>query len=249
MLITLFAIIYQLYFIFVVKYCRECSSSSIDLDKKIHTQNQWNVKLAANSSIETKTITFSVFSIVLLRVFTFAHPWMANLGAIMMTKDEWSAEEELQLFHAMDGLRPVGINKHFYMSCISERLSKSLNREMPSDLIWKHLSTMYKLKELDEQECLPFPNEEREFSLPEQDYATFLNKKSSAVNVTEETSESQVPLGMPVAAAANENNTKGKIVIVSKQQQIIIISIFAFQLLSLLLTPLALRKIVKRRPL
>lgn len=120
---------------------------------------------------------------------------------------------------------------------------------MPSDLIWKHLSTMYKLKELDEQECLPFPNEEREFSLPEQDYATFLNKKSSAANITEETSESQVPLGMPVAAAATENNTKGKIVIVSKQQQIIIISIFAFQLLSLLLTPLALRKIVKRRPL
>lgn len=114
------------------------------------------------------------------------------------------------------------------MSCISERLSKSLNREMPSDLIWKHLSTMYKLKELDEQECLPFPNEEREFSLPEQDYATFLNKKSSAANVTEETSESQVPLGTPVAAAATENNTKGKVMIDSNQQQIIKLSIFAF---------------------
>lgn len=137
------------------------------------------------------------------------HPWIPNLG-VMMTKDEWSAEEELQLFHAMDGLRPVGINKHFYMSCIAERLSKSLNREMPSDLIWKHLSTMYKLKELDEQECLPFPNEEREFCLPEQDYATFLNKKSSSANVSEETSESLAPLSTPVAVSAIENNNKGK---------------------------------------
>lgn len=170
------------------------------------------MKLAASQFI-VKTIILSVFAIGKLRVFTFMHPWMPNLGE-MMTKDEWSAEEELQLFHAMDGLRPVGINKHFYMSCIAERLSKSLNREMPSDLIWKHLSTMYKLKELDEQECLPFPNEEREFSLPEQDYATFLNKKSSSANVSEETSESQAPLGTPVAVSAIENNTKGKLLMV-----------------------------------
>ncbi|KAH8415920.1 hypothetical protein KR222_003553 [Zaprionus bogoriensis] len=122
-----------------------------------------------------------------------------------MTKDEWSAEEELQLFHAMDGLRPVGINKHFYMSCIAERLSKSLNREMPSELIWKHLSTMYKLKELDEQECLPFPNEEREFSLPEQDYATFLSKKSAPNG--DETADAQASLGTPTAPAATENTT------------------------------------------
>ncbi|KAH8299448.1 hypothetical protein KR044_001496 [Drosophila immigrans] len=108
----------------------------------------------------------------------------------MSAKDEWSAEEELQLFHAMEGLRPVGINKHFYMSCISERLSKSLNREMPSDLIWRHLGTMYKLKELDNLECLPFPNEEREFSLPEQDYASFVSKKTTTSNDGEEASES-----------------------------------------------------------
>ncbi|XP_062134882.1 MRG/MORF4L-binding protein [Drosophila sulfurigaster albostrigata] len=117
----------------------------------------------------------------------------------MSTKDEWSAEEELQLFHAMEGLRPVGVNKHFYMSCISERLSKSLNREMPSDLIWRHLGTMYKLKELDNLESLPFPNEEREFSLPEQDYASFVSKKTTATNDGDEVSE-----------ATTENNTSNK---------------------------------------
>ncbi|XP_017044602.1 MRG/MORF4L-binding protein [Drosophila ficusphila] len=112
---------------------------------------------------------------------------------------EWSAEEELQLFHAMEGLRPVGINKHFYMSCIAQRLSKSLNREMPSELIWRHLGTMYKLKELDDLESLPFPNEEREFSLPEQEFGTLQTKKTVEVNASEEAGDVQ-------AAGNNANN-------------------------------------------
>ncbi|BFG05328.1 MRG/MORF4L-binding protein [Drosophila madeirensis] len=117
---------------------------------------------------------------------------------------EWSAEEELQLFHAMEGLRPVGINKHFYMSCIAQRLSKSLNREMPSELIWKHLGTMYKLKELDDLETLPFPNEEREFCLPEQEYGTLLTKKKVEVNSNDETTDGP----SAVAAPAAESNGK-----------------------------------------
>ncbi|EDV98411.1 MRG/MORF4L-binding protein [Drosophila grimshawi] len=122
----------------------------------------------------------------------------------MMAKDEWSAEEELQLFHAMEGLRPVGINKHFYMSCIAERLSKSLNREMPSDLIWKHLGTMYKLKELDELECLPFPNEEREFCLPDKDYAMFVSKKTVGLNAASEDASDATPAPFMVS----DNNSK-----------------------------------------
>ncbi|XP_016989751.2 MRG/MORF4L-binding protein [Drosophila rhopaloa] len=116
---------------------------------------------------------------------------------------EWSAEEELQLFHAMEGLRPVGINKHFYMSCIAQRLSKSLNREMPSELIWRHLGTMYKLKELDDLESLPFPNEEREFSLPEQDYGTLQTKKTVEVNGSEEAGEAQQSLNNTAVSESN----------------------------------------------
>ncbi|XP_017865270.1 PREDICTED: MRG/MORF4L-binding protein [Drosophila arizonae] len=133
---------------------------------------------------------------------------MPEFSAMMMAKDEWSAEEELQLFHAMEGLRPVGINKHFYMSCIAERLSKSLNREMPSDIIWRHLSTMYKLKELDDLEGLPFPNEEREFCLPEQDYATFVNKKTIGANANEENTDTPASTGATVPAAAIDSNSK-----------------------------------------
>ncbi|KAH8254122.1 hypothetical protein KR032_008576 [Drosophila birchii] len=120
---------------------------------------------------------------------------------------EWSAEEELQLFHAMEGLRPVGINKHFYMSAIAQRLSKALNREMPSELIWRHLGTMYKLKELDDLESLPFPNDEREFSLPEQDYGKLQTKKAVEVNAIEETATDAPP---PVANSTPPADSNGK---------------------------------------
>lgn len=52
------------------------------------------------------------------------------------------------------------------MVCIVDRLSKTLNRKINSDQIWKHLKTMYNLKALDDLEPLPFPNEETNFNLP-----------------------------------------------------------------------------------
>lgn len=121
---------------------------------------------------------------------------------------EWSAEEEVHLFHAMEGLRPVGINKHFYMSCIAQRFSKALNREVPSDMIWRHLETMYKLKELDHLESLPFPNEEREFSLPEQDYGSLQTKKTS-VEVHTAVEATPAPPGDANSTATADSNGKG----------------------------------------
>lgn len=55
------------------------------------------------------------------------------------------------------------------MVCIVDRLNKSktLNRKINSEQIWKHLKTMYNLKALDDLEPLPFPNEESNFNLPE----------------------------------------------------------------------------------
>ncbi|EDW72486.1 uncharacterized protein Dwil_GK20940 [Drosophila willistoni] len=127
----------------------------------------------------------------------------ANAHSVVHYHHEWSAEEEVQLFHAMEGLRPVGINKHFYMSCIAQRLSKSLNREIPSELIWRHLDTMYKLKELDDHESLPFPNEEREFSLPEQDYGALLKSVDTPATPGEEKELSE-------AAVGSDSSTNGK---------------------------------------
>lgn len=92
---------------------------------------------------------------------------------------EWSAEEEVQLFFALEGLKPVGLNKHFYMACIAERLSKSLNRDVPAECIWANLRTKYNLDVLDEMEPLPFPNEQRDFYLPDTEFSALMSRKRS----------------------------------------------------------------------
>lgn len=90
---------------------------------------------------------------------------------------EWSTEEEVQLLYALDGLRPVGINKHFYMARICERMSNALKRDISPDTIWTHLKTWYNLDALDQMERLPFAEEQVEFALPESEYSALINKK------------------------------------------------------------------------
>lgn len=90
---------------------------------------------------------------------------------------EWSTEEEVQLLYALDGLKPVGINKHLYMARICERMSTALKREIAPDAVWAHLRTLYNLDVLDQMERLPFVEEETEFSLPESEFSALINKK------------------------------------------------------------------------
>ena len=91
---------------------------------------------------------------------------------------EWTAEEEAQLFLAMDGVKPVGINRHFFMACIVERLSRSLQREISSEAVWSHLRTLYNLKALDELEPpVPFVSDESEFCLPESEFSAAIAKR------------------------------------------------------------------------
>lgn len=90
---------------------------------------------------------------------------------------EWSTEEEVQLLYALDGLKPVGINKHLYMAQICERLSKALKRDVASDTVWAHLRTLYNLDVLDQMERLPFIEEEVEFALPESEFSALISKK------------------------------------------------------------------------
>lgn len=90
---------------------------------------------------------------------------------------EWSAEEEIQLFKALGGLKPIGINKHFYMACICERLSTALKREITPDVVWAHLKTMYNLEILDQLEPVPFPQDQCDFQLPEAEFSALMSKK------------------------------------------------------------------------
>lgn len=90
---------------------------------------------------------------------------------------EWSAEEQVQLFLALGGLKPIGINKHFYMVCICERLSTALKRDISPDTVWAHLKKLYNLEALDKVVSLPFPQEQRDFVLPEADFGLLMAKK------------------------------------------------------------------------
>lgn len=120
----------------------------------------------------------------------------------LCSEHEWTPEEEIQFFYALRNLpKPVGVNKHFYMACINERLSRSLNRDFTTDIIWAHLRTLYDLDALEELEPLPFPNEECEFSLPEAEFSLLISKKCD---------NSEEPASIIAVATDNTAAAKGK---------------------------------------
>lgn len=114
---------------------------------------------------------------------------------------EWSTEEEVQLLYALDGLKPVGINKHFHMAQICERMTKALKRDIAPDTVWAHLRTWYNLDVLDQMERIPILDEQVEFSLPESEFSALINKKLAET-------EEKKPIEM--ASTKPEITTKGK---------------------------------------
>ncbi|XP_060562307.1 MRG/MORF4L-binding protein-like isoform X1 [Ruditapes philippinarum] len=82
----------------------------------------------------------------------------------------WNCEMEVNLFHALRGHKPVGVNRHFHMVSIHEKLS-STNKKITARQIWDYLGELYDLNALNESEILPFPNKELDFSLPEKDFS------------------------------------------------------------------------------
>ncbi|XP_012551058.2 MRG/MORF4L-binding protein isoform X3 [Bombyx mandarina] len=100
---------------------------------------------------------------------------------------KWDVDMEIQLFYAMANHKPVGINKHFQMACIWEKLSNSVTKEISTQDIWKHLGSLYDFTMLDEAEPIPFPNHEITFCLPENEFGALMKQKSKEVLVSEET--------------------------------------------------------------
>ncbi|EFA06618.2 MRG/MORF4L-binding protein [Tribolium castaneum] len=94
-----------------------------------------------------------------------------------MDEIEWNVAHEGQLLEAMVGHKPVGVNKYFQMACICDKFADSCQKEINSDKVWAHLETMYNLEALDESESIPFPNSEKEFTLPDSDFGSLIVKK------------------------------------------------------------------------
>ncbi|XP_033738574.1 MRG/MORF4L-binding protein-like [Pecten maximus] len=91
--------------------------------------------------------------------------------------DAETVEMEVSLFHAMRGHKPVGVNRHFQMLVIHDKLNNSFSRKVTSKQIWNRLITMYDLTALNESEILPFPNKEIDFVLPEEDFSDVVQKE------------------------------------------------------------------------
>ncbi|XP_065891125.1 MRG/MORF4L-binding protein-like [Dysidea avara] len=105
----------------------------------------------------------------------------------------WTPELEVALFHSMHGHKPVGLNKHFNMICIQFRLSRATGRQITTQQIWDHLKTMYDIETLDENECLPFPNDEKEFTLPDD----FMKSKLDVISPKQPLSPKEGSSGTP----------------------------------------------------
>lgn len=63
------------------------------------------------------------------------------------------------------------------MACICEKLHELDDFVIPSDKIWSHLETLYNLEALNEIESMPFPNDEKEFMLPDVEYGLLKSVK------------------------------------------------------------------------
>lgn len=127
---------------------------------------------------------------------------------------EWNTEEEVQLLYALDGLRPVGINKHVYMARICERMSAALKRDIAPEVIWAQLRTWYNLEALDQMERLPFAEEQVEFSLPDSEFSALISQRL-AENIGNEKQKPAAEVKEPTKTET-ATNTKGEFLLASK---------------------------------
>lgn len=71
------------------------------------------------------------------------------------------------------------------MAFICDKFAENCQKEINSDKIWAHLGTMYNLEALDDSESMPFPNSERDFTLPESEFGPLLAKREEDKKVTQ----------------------------------------------------------------
>jgi len=88
----------------------------------------------------------------------------------------WNTATELHLLQVLVNHKPAGINKHFQMVIIQDKLS-SLIPGITCQHIWSKLRTMYDLAAVDDrEEHIPFTLEKREFSLPRREFSGIMKE-------------------------------------------------------------------------
>jgi len=87
----------------------------------------------------------------------------------------WDVTSELALYQALLIHKPAGINKHFAVALVADRLTDQLGKSVLASAIWKKLKSMFDLRAVeDREESIPFSLEAREFCLPRREFESLL---------------------------------------------------------------------------
>ena len=118
----------------------------------------------------------------------------------------WTADLEVNLFHALTGHKVTGINRYFHMACVYHKLmsvSDSSTEKIRPENVWTHLKSMFNIDTLNELDELPFSNEENEFQLPEEmTNPEFMSAPSSpALSLASPADETAAAVASTAAAA------------------------------------------------
>ena len=124
----------------------------------------------------------------------------------------WGVDMEVNLFHAMRGHKPVGVNRNFQLAFIHDKLNNISHKKITAAQIWKHLGAMYDLNALNESEILPFPNKETDFALPDVDYRDLLHKcfPRSPTKLDESKSEQKTEKEPHTTKSSKSDKSEGK---------------------------------------
>lgn len=120
---------------------------------------------------------------------------------------KWSTQDEISLFQVMRFNKPVGVNKHFAMINIVEQLKSLLDRPVAISEVWDYIGKLYNITALDEFETPPFPNDVKDFSLPEQEFPETLSDLGSESDQKQSVADS---LELDSSADSSLRHTKSK---------------------------------------
>ena len=63
------------------------------------------------------------------------------------------------------------------MALICEKFEALVGRPVSPEILWKQFNSMYDMAALDKKESIPFPNDEEDFNLPEDEFGDLMTEK------------------------------------------------------------------------
>ncbi|ESO10546.1 hypothetical protein HELRODRAFT_167047 [Helobdella robusta] len=79
----------------------------------------------------------------------------------------WNVDMQVSLFHAMRDHKPVGVNRHFQMLFIHDKINNTNNPKVANKDVWDYLGTLYDINALvNDSERIPTLSKEVDFELP-----------------------------------------------------------------------------------